>query len=429
MARALIKAWYNETGEHMTIKEMLTHLGYQQTTPVQDGVFNAFKSQKHIVAVAKTGTGKTHAYLLPILESIAVGLDHVQAVIVVPTNELVTQVERMLNDADPSVSVKAYSAGQDKKRELLWLSKKQPQIVISTPGRLFELVVKDNALKIMHTRTFVLDEADMMFDHDFMDMIDNLLPAMKEARYILLSATITKAMKPFLKAYFGQHILVDTTALETLLIEHRRINIKTRPRLEVLSDVVDAMNPYVCLLFASRIDDLEAIRDMLLAKGHPTALLSGQVGIRARQAIIEDVRKLKYSYLVTSDLAARGLDLDVSHIIHFDLPRHLEFYVHRCGRTGRMNATGMSILLHHSDEHRKIEKLTKQGVMFTEYTLKSGDMVRVKDPKKTISDQEKLAMKSIRTPKKVKPNYKKKYQAQVDKARKTARRKVNAQNR
>jgi ATP-dependent RNA helicase CshB len=183
----------------MYIKEKLKQLGFNTTTPIQDGVFKLIDGKKHLVGLAPTGTGKTHAYLLPILARLDFAKQEVQVVICVPTNELVAQVEQMLKEIETNVRVKAYFGGSDKQREIEWLRKYQPQIVIATPQRLHEFVVDLNILKIQTAKYFVMDEADMMFDYDFLSLIDQVLPSMPHAKYLLFSASIHQGMDPFIR--------------------------------------------------------------------------------------------------------------------------------------------------------------------------------------------------------------------------------------
>ena len=189
----------------MYIKEKLEKLRFKTTTPIQDGVFAAIDHKKHLVGLAPTGTGKTHAYLLPILERLDVNLKKVQAIILVPTNELVVQVSQMLQETDDRFNVKAYEASRDKQKDVEWLRKSQPQIVIATPNRLKYLTVDEQALSIKDTRYLVLDEADMMFDEEFMGWIDGIISMMNNAKYLLFSTTITKPMEHFIRAYFGTY--------------------------------------------------------------------------------------------------------------------------------------------------------------------------------------------------------------------------------
>lgn len=406
----------------MTIKEMLTQLGYNQTTPIQDGVFKAFKHDKHLVGLAPTGTGKTHAYLLPILEHINHDKNQIQAVITVPTNELVHQVANMLKAADPSVIYKAYYAGTDKQKELEWLSKYQPQIVIATPQRLIEYSVVQYALNLKTVKYFVMDEADMMFDESFLGQIDYLLPHLEQSKLMLFSATITQQMTPFIKAYFGQHDFINTTHSHTLDIEYQLINIKHRNRIEALLNVLKHINPYLALIFVSKNENQEQVFHAIHEAGYSVAQYSAKLGAKRRKQLMEDIHQLKYQYVVTSDVAARGVDFDASHVIHFDLPYHLEFYFHRSGRTGRMRRHGVVITFLDVNDHRKIEKL-RQKVDFVDYTLNGNQLVKKKVTTKTLSDLEKQAIKKIKKPKKVKPNYKKKNKKAVKKAIKETRRK------
>ncbi|MFA5471055.1 MAG: DEAD/DEAH box helicase [Acholeplasmataceae bacterium] len=406
----------------MYIKEKLRQLGFDKTTPIQDGVFSVFNNKRHIVGLAPTGTGKTHAYLLPILEKIDLNLKQVQAIIIVPTNELVIQVHQMLVKTDDRFIVKAYDASHDKSRDVLWLKKQQPQIVITTPSRLKYVVVDQQALVIKYTKYLVLDEADMMFDEEFMGWIDEFIPILKDAKYLLFSATITKQMEPFIKAYFGQYELIDTSKDHKLDIEYQLINIKYQDRLESLKKVISHINPFVCFIFVSKKENQDIVYGALSEMGLNVINFKSSLGIKRRKQIIDEIKETKYQYVVTSDLAARGLDFNVSHVIHFDLPHHLEFFMHRSGRTGRMNASGHVIAFLSVDDHRKVEKI-KKLVPFKEYQLTPDGMVEKVVKKRVLSDAEVQAIKSIKKPKKVKPNYKKKNKANVTKAKKQARRK------
>ena len=405
----------------MYIKEKLEKLGFKSTTPIQDGVFDAIDHKKHLVGLAPTGTGKTHAYLLPILERLDINLMKTQAVILVPTNELVVQVYQMLMLTDDRFNVKAYEASRDKQKDVSWLKKAQPQIVITTPNRLKYLTVDEQALNIKDAKFLVLDEADMMFDEEFMGWIDGIIAIMDRAKYLLFSATITKPMEPFIKAYFGSYDFIDTSKSHELDIEYQLINIKHQDRLESLKKVIKHINPYVCLIFVSKKENQDLVYESLYELGLNIINFKSSLGIKRRKQIIDEIKNMKYQYVVTSDLAARGLDFKVSHVIHFDLPHHVEFFMHRSGRTGRMNDSGVVITFLNVDDHRRIEKLRKT-IDFKEYQLTPDGLIEKVSKKRPLSEAEKQAIKSIKKPKKVKPNYKKKNKQQVSKAKKQARR-------
>ncbi len=413
----------------MYIKQKLEELGFKEITPIQSGVFKAINHKKHLVGLAPTGTGKTHAYLLPILANMDFTKHEVQAVITVPTNELVIQVERMLKDVEKDVMIRAYYGGSNKQREQEWLDKYQPQIVIATPQRLFEYVVEQNILKIQTAKYFVMDEADMMFDYDFLSLLDPLLPAMPKAKFMLFSATIHEGMEPFIKKYFGIYDLIDTSKKHTLKIEYQLINIKYQDRLEALTELLPELNPYLCFIFVSKKENQEVVYQKLLEMGHQVLNINSSIGVKKRMKLIEDINNLKYQYVVTSDLAARGLDFKISHVIHYDLPHHLEFFQHRSGRTGRMNDTGKVITFMTVNDHRKIEKLKSQGISFVDYQLTKEGLKKVPKKQNKLSDEEKDAIKKIQKPKKVVPNYKKKNALKIKKAKQEIRRKQYAQTR
>ncbi len=407
----------------MYIKEKISKLGFETLSPIQTKVFELFDSPKHLVGLAPTGTGKTHAYLLPILAQIDKNLNQIQAVICVPTNELVLQVYDMLKQTDDEIVAKAYIGGKDKNADLDWLEKRQPQVVISTPYRLTSYAMDEGLLKLFNAKYMVFDEADMMFDESFLTSIDPMLDRMKGTKFLLFSASITKVMEPFIKSYFGLYDFIDTTKEHDLSIDYQLIQIKEMDRLVALNHILEEIQPYLCFIFVSKKEDQLQVYQNLLDKDLHVANYSSDLPMKRRKQMIDDIRALKYQYVVTSDVAARGLDFDVSHVIHYDLPHHLEFFIHRSGRTGRMHNDGVVMTLMQLKDHRKIEKLQKQ-VNFTHYALQpNGKLVKKAVRKKEVSDEEKEAIKSIKKPKKVKPNYKKKYKQQVEKAKKEARRK------
>lgn len=411
------------SGEKMTIEQMLTKLKYNKITPIQEGVFKAFSSNKHLVGLAPTGTGKTHAYLLPILASLNQEERYVQALIVVPTNELVVQVERMLLEADDSFVVKTYYGGTNRMKEQEWLKKYQPHIVIATPQQLIDYVYETKLLRIHQARYVVFDEADMMFDEAFLSMIDQILPAIEKAKLLLFSATLDQSMTPFIKTYFGTYDLIDTQKKHDLKITYKLINIKHRDRLDALMDLLNHINPYLGFIFVSKKENQDMVYQALLEKNIEVCNLNSSMGVKQRSKLIEDIHALKYQYVVTSDLAARGLDFKISHIIHFDLPHFLEFYMHRSGRTGRMYDTGEVITFMTVNDHRKIEKLKEKGIPFQNYQLTDQGLKKVLVNKKIVSDEEINKIRSIKKATKVTPGYKKKRAKQIKKIQQEMRKK------
>ena len=412
----------------MNIEKYIKQLNFNNLTPIQSETIKHFNSNKNLVGVAPTGTGKTHAYLIPLIASINTNIDSLQAIIVLPTNELVNQVRLMLEPLlTDDIKVKTYDSKINKIREYEWLSKYQPHIVIATPERIYDF--SQNGLKIDVAKYIILDEADMMFDEDFLKQIDAFVVRTKQAKYFLFSASITENMYTFIKKYFGVYDLIDTTNQHELKIEQRLIKTNFNNRLEILEQILNTITPFFCLIFVTKKEDQQEVFDLLLSKNLNVGLLSGNLNQHQRKNVIANIRDFKYQYVVASDLAARGLDFEVSHVINYDLPYHLEYFKHRSGRTGRMEKDGIVITIATNDCRHKITRLEKMGYDFKEYKIINNEMVLVQEKKVTISQEELQAIKKIPKPKKVKPNYRKKNKEKILKAKKEVRRKKYAKNR
>lgn len=420
------KIEYNINGDFMfklSIQEKIDALGFKTFTPIQEAVFKAYPKELHIIGLAPTGTGKTHAYLLPILNDMDIKYEAVQAVICVPTNELVMQVETMLKGINPGFSVKAYTSSKDRSRELEALTKKQPQIVISTPGRLEDYAIQEGKLKIHTAKVFVLDEADMMLDMDFMTTLDRVFYAVRDAKMLMFSATLPDGLTKFLDKYFGKAYMIDLKDPSVLKITHGLVYTRFDTRDQDLKRLVKTINPYLCMVFVSKKEQVDHVYQQLQDVGIKAIRISGDTPSRERKTILDDIKQLKYTYIVSSDLGSRGLDIiGVSHIIHYELPYHLEYYIHRSGRTGRANQTGMSIALVTTENSRKIENLVKKGIHFQRFQLDGTSLVPViKKSKGSLSEDEMAAIRKVKKPTKVSPNYKKKNKKLVKKARNTVR--------
>lgn len=407
----------------MNIQQIIDELKFDKLTPIQNEVINQFNKNKHIVGLAPTGTGKTHAYLIPLIANIEATNSDLQAIILVPTNELVDQVLKMLRETNTDLKVRAYNAKTDKKREGLWLVNNQPQIVISTPSKIIEFT-NSNLLKIHKTKYFIMDEADMMFDFDFLSEIDLILSKMGNPKNLLFSATINDSMKPFISKYFGDHIYIDTTKDHDLKIEHMLFQTRIKSRIDVLKDITKYLNPYMALIFVSKNDDQEEVYNQLVNSGLNVGMMSSKLTANQRRNIIKDIADLKYQYVIVSDLAARGLDFDISHVINYDLPYQLEFFKHRSGRTGRMEKEGIVITIVSEKDSRKIEKLSEMGFEFNKYNIGKNGFVKVASKDNKLLKVELDAIKKIPKPKKVKPNYRKKNKEVLKDAKRKARNKL-----
>ena len=410
-------------------KDILKKLKFNKLSIVQESAINEFNKNQNLVIVAPTGTGKTHSYLIPIFESFEKNpKEGLKLVILVPTNELVFQVQNMTKELFENYKVRTFYGSMDRQREINWLNRNQIDIAIGTPSKIKEFI-EIGAVSFADLEFLVFDEADMMFEIDFVNQISPILKTSKLGKLILVSATITNAMQPFIKEFFGNYILIDVTKEEKLDIKHYLIQIGTRPRDFMLNNLLDIINPFFCIIFVSKKESQPEVYQLLLNKGLNVANLSGNMPVRQRRQIINDAKDLKFQYLVTSDIGSRGLDFDASHIINYDLPYHLEYFIHRSGRTGRMESSGFVYTLVSKDDHRKVSNLEKKGVNFEEVKLTKGELIAVKSKEDILKEEEMKVIRKIRKPKKVKPNYRKKNKAKIEKELKKHRRKQNAKNR
>src|SRR5690606_3535141 len=242
----------------MTIEKMLETLEFKELSLIQQKVIESFDKANHIAGLAPTGTGKTHAYLFPLLSRLKRVPNEVEAIILLPTNELVNQVAQMIEKTDPEVFFKSYFGSLDMEREATRLKNQHPNLIVTTPSKLIDLVIHKNALNIKHIKYFVLDEADMMFDEDFMSMIDPVLVNQNVEKFLLFSASITRSMEPFIRKYFGQHLLIDTTKHVELKIKYKLLKVNEQ-RINQLSELLDHLNPYLCIIFVSKNEDIQRV--------------------------------------------------------------------------------------------------------------------------------------------------------------------------
>lgn len=404
------------------INKMIENLKFNKLTPIQEQMIESYSYNRNIVALAPTGTGKTHSYLLPVIADIKkLDLNYVHTLIIVPTNELVMQVTDMINEIDHGLSVRSYHATANKEREDEFLSNNTPDIIITTPSQIKYYLFESKTLSIRDLKNVIFDEADMMMEMQFLGDIDEILNVIKDARFILLSATMTQNLEPFIKSYFGSYALIDTNDKHELDIAHYLFNIQNRDRLEYLLDLVKSINPYMCLIFVNKREHVKEVFELIHSNYPETTFLSGDLPVRVRKNRLNEIRTGRYQYIITSDLASRGIDLDVSDVINFDLPYELVYFRHRSGRTGRMNRSGNVYTLFAPNESRKIERLRNQGFDFIDSEIIKGEVVR-RARKLTKEDQEILqAIRKVRKPKRVTPNWRKKNKKKMEKAIKKER--------
>ena len=409
------------------IEEIMAVEGFKTLTPIQNAVINRKDKNRDLIGISTTGSGKSHAFFMPIFDMIDPSVEKVQAVISVPTRELAWQLYERSKKlaAHFGVLVRLVVGGTEKKE-----GGKTPQIVIGTPGRMKDLFLEDKTLRLDTAKIMVIDEADMTLEFGFLEDVDAILSHMnKDVTVMVFSATIPEMLQTFLKKYLHQPELIrigtdDDFAAD---VKHILVPIKHKSMSERVMDVLGAIQPYVCLIFANSNQEAAALAKDMRENGYDLVELHGDLEPRQRSRAIREIQSQKKTYIVASDIASRGIDLEgVTHVISCGFPKELPFYMHRSGRTGRAGRDGMAIAIASDSDAKAIDTLKNQGVQFEWMDVKDHQLVPIKDRTvRKVSNQKmtpEIAKIVNKKNKKVKPNYKKKKAAQVEQQRRKAKR-------
>ena len=400
------------------IEEALNELNFVETTSVQELVFKKLKSNTNIIVQSATGSGKTHAFLLPIFNRIDVNSKNVQAVIIAPTRELATQLFNVASQIAKyaDIDVRLYIGGSSRDNEIRRLNISQPQIVIGTIGRIHDLAVQANALKIYSALDLVIDEADMVFEEKAIVEVDKVLSIIVgNPKFWLFSATLTKGLRQFINKYLSgtDEIIMEEKELTKSAIEHCFIPCKAKQKEDVLLNIIDIINPYLLLIFVNTKEKVIELSKFLANNDIKVATIHGDLDDRTRRQTLKRIQDMQYRYIVASDIASRGIDIQgVSHVINFDLPKDTEFYIHRTGRTARYDQTGIAFALYDYDDEKYVEFLRKKGLNVKFKKIVNGEFVPTKLEKAIGTQKLKEKTDAVHAkhplPKKVKPGYKKK---------------------
>ncbi|MEW4022408.1 DEAD/DEAH box helicase [Bacillus sp. YAF8] len=417
------------------IIDAVHRLGFYEPTDIQKRLIPAVLKNESVIGQSQTGTGKTHAYLLPILNRIDSDSDTVQAVITAPTRELANQIYQEAlkitqGAEDGPIRTKCFIGGTDKQKSIDKL-KTQPHLVVGTPGRIADLI-KAQALNVYKAQSLVIDEADLMLDMGFLEDVDYIGSRMPEQLQMLVfSATIPEKLKPFLKKYMEnpKYAHVEPKRITAEKIEHVLVPSKQRDKDKLLFDMMSNLNPYLGIVFANTKNTADHIAKYLTEKGMRVGLLHGGLTPRERKKVMKQINDLEFTYVIATDLAARGIDIKgVSHVINYELPDDLDFYVHRVGRTARAGSSGQALTIYELSDEDALARLEKMGIVFDYAELVNGewkqgdDRHRRKNRKKTANEADQMAKRLVKKPKKVKPGYKKKMSYEMEKIRKKQRR-------
>jgi ATP-dependent RNA helicase DeaD len=351
---------FEELGLKPEIVKALTVLGYENPTEIQEkAIPQVIESDQDLKAFAQTGTGKTAAFSLPILQKIDLNSKEVQAIILSPTRELAIQIARNIEEFSTQLKgfrVAAVYGGSDINGQIRTLNK-GVQIVVGTPGRTVDLI-KRKKLRLDSVEWLVLDEADEMLNMGFKDELDQVLQVTPDTKQTLLfSATFPKEVDRIARNYMNDPIQIDAGKRNSGSdqVSHEYYVVTDRNRYPALKRIADINPDIYGIIFCRTRRETQEVADKLIQDGYSADSLHGELSQAQRDIVMKKFRKKSLQILVATDVAARGLDVDsLTHVINYKLPDQIESYTHRSGRTGRAGSTGISIAIVSPGERRKL---------------------------------------------------------------------------
>ncbi|HEY3266370.1 MAG TPA: DEAD/DEAH box helicase [Armatimonadota bacterium] len=340
---------FEELGLSEATLAAVAAMGYEEPTPVQAVSIPPLLEGRDVLAQAQTGTGKTAAFAIPILECIDASDVYPQALVMAPTRELAVQVAAAIYDLGHSqdIRVLAVYGGQPIDRQLRGL-RNGVHVVVGTPGRLMDHI-RRGTLQLDRVKILILDEADQMLDMGFVDDIEFILQQMPEERQTgLFCATIAPRIAQIVDNYLRDPIRVSTQREAVSMPKIRQVayQVPGRVKTEALMRLMDALAPTSSMVFCRTKRDVDELTERLQIQGYAAEGIHGDMGQMERERVLKRFREATAQILVATDVAARGLDIpDVTHVFNYDLPTDPEQYVHRIGRTGRAGRTGEAVSL------------------------------------------------------------------------------------
>lgn len=418
------------------IMDALADKGFEQPTEVQEKLIPVIKKGKSVIGQSQTGSGKTHTFLLPLMNKVNPQLDEVQILITAPSRELANQIYQeaiqIAKFSQPEMRVTNFVGGTDKQRQIAKLKHQQPHVVIGTPGRILDLM-NEQALKAHTAFAFVVDEADMTLDMGFLEEVDQIAGRLpNKLQMLVFSATIPEKLKPFLKKYMEnpviEHIQPKNIISET--IDNWLISTKGKDKNRLIYQLLTIGHPYLVIVFANTKQRVDEITDYLKDQGLKVAKIHGDIYPRERKRVMRQVQDLEFQYVVATDLAARGIDIEgVSHVINAEVPSDLDFFIHRVGRTGRNGLDGTAITLYSPADEEAISEVEDLGIKFQPKEIKNGELIDTYDRnRRTKREKSKDALEDPtliglvkKKKKKIKPGYKKKIEWAISASNKQKR--------
>ncbi len=361
---------FNSLGISNEISSKLEENGIVLPTPIQEKTIPVILSGQDVIAAAQTGTGKTYAFTLPIIDKIDPTKNHIQALIIAPTRELALQVTMEIRKTIPDtkeIRVLSVYGGQDVEQQMKKL-KGNIHIVIGTPGRLLDHI-RRGTINLHDVSMLVLDEADQMLHIGFLNEVEDILKQIKTTRQTMLfSATIPREIRSLARRYMNKPLDIRIQQDNQIIlkeIKQRVIETSDRAKQDTLIKMIDEYRPFLAIIFCRTKRRASILNGALLEQGYNSAELHGDLSQAKREQVMKNFRNAKLQLLVATDVAARGLDVEgVTHVFNYDIPHDVESYIHRIGRTGRAGGQGLAITFV-APKDRQYLSLIEKGINFS----------------------------------------------------------------
>lgn len=392
------------------VREILSKQHKTQPTLIQKNTYDAIQNGANVVALAKTGTGKTLAYALPVLENVKAGEAN-SAVIIAPTTELAVQIRHVINPFLHALGLKGVSlvGAGNRKRQEENLKKRHPEVVVATPGRFFDFF-SSGRIKTNQIHSLIIDEADDILEFAKKELLASLGQNLSsQAQILLFGATDSEITRDAESLFDRNFLLIDVRGEQTTKRKNYFLQVDNSHKIEFLQRMTKLDNFKGILFF----DSNKTMMKFAGIFGHSKTkfeILANEFGKEKREAALHDLKVGKTKLLLATDLAARGLDIpDLTYVINFDIPSEVNTYLHRAGRTGRMNAEGYVVTLGNDHDFRDLKKLLAgevelERVYFAGYKLST---TLAKKEKKAKNDDESAKNKKQKVTPKAKKKHKK----------------------
>lgn len=345
------------------IKRALSDIGFEELTKIQESTIDLILDRKSVVAMSSTGSGKTAAFMLPIINNIDVENKSTQVLVVTPTRELAIQIvqeTRKFCKYLHGINTMAVYGGQDYKNQAIAL-RKGVKIVVGTPGRITDLINK-RILKLKNIKALVLDEADEMLSMGFYEEVNSIMDCIPhEAQRLLFSATIDNRIKDIANKKIKKAVYVEQKDNATMLVDNIdqiAIDVKEKMKNECTLRIIKKENAKSCIIFCNTKKKTEEVYNYIAKNGIVTDMLNSDIRQEDREKVLKKLKQGKLQAIVVTDVLARGIDVeDLELVINYDIPIENEYYVHRIGRTARKGKSGVAYTLYTGKQIERIEEI------------------------------------------------------------------------